>query len=99
MPLGVVSAVIGVSRQLWELPGGTAARWVGLDGLQSQGKRPGRDRAQETQKGEGRGMSQAEGRGERECPLVKTDVLKPVQGTLALSTAAYEVGGVQRRLP
>lgn len=34
MPLGVVSAVIGVSRQLWELPGGTAARWVGLDGLQ-----------------------------------------------------------------
>lgn len=98
MPSGMVSAVIGVSGQLWELPGGRAAQWEGQGGLQSQGKRPGRDRAQETQRGAGRGMSQAEGRGERERPLVKAGV-KPVQGTLALSTIACEVGGVRRRLP
>lgn len=82
MPSGKVSAVIGVSGQLWELPGGTAAPWEGQGSLQSQGKCPGRASTQETQKGAERGMSQAEGRGERDRLLEKQGVLKPGQGTL-----------------
>lgn len=82
MPSGMVSAVIGVSGQLWELPGGTVAQWEGQGSLQSQGKRPGRASAQETQKWVERGMSQAEGRGERDRLLEKQGVLQPGQGTL-----------------
>lgn len=52
-------------------PGVTAAQWEGQGSLQSQEKRPGRASTQETQKGAERGMSQAEGRGERDRLLVK----------------------------